>query len=331
MGEPKQQSRFSAETIALLRSADRRIRLAPPGDLFELYAITRRAIEALANIDTFYIGMYRDERTLVVPYRFHRGQLLRPEISKFGRHGISTWLLNSAKTYRFSDDGGRMLTVGVRFGATEGVRDGAMLPLLGPNREVVGMLSVESSVAGVITDEVVLAMEWLAKALMTVAQPATGNKANVELYREHPELQSSRVVNSLDLLHEATLVFDSLQSSLHGLSKKIARLSKAQIAEELDNIRMLCLKSSSELASQAVQKPQDEADPLATLTSRELEIAELIVEESLSNAAIAQRLLISEKTVKIHVSNILQKIGVSRRDGIAWALGRGSAKLRDSV
>ena len=54
----------------------------------------------------------------------------------------------------------------------------------------------------------------------------------------------------------------------------------------------------------------------ARLTSRELEIVELI-EEGLSNKEIARRLCIEVPTVKNHVHNILEKLNVNRRSEAA--------------
>ena len=52
------------------------------------------------------------------------------------------------------------------------------------------------------------------------------------------------------------------------------------------------------------------------LTAREREIAGL-VSGGLSNAAIARRLTVSERTVENHVSLILHKLGCSSRAGVA--------------
>lgn len=56
------------------------------------------------------------------------------------------------------------------------------------------------------------------------------------------------------------------------------------------------------------------------LTPREVEIAQLIVAEELSNGEIAAQLFISEKTVKAHVGSILRKCGQTQRAGIALVL-----------
>ncbi len=58
------------------------------------------------------------------------------------------------------------------------------------------------------------------------------------------------------------------------------------------------------------------------LTRRELEVLGLVA-EGLSNAAIAQRLVISEGTAKTHVKSILRKLGASNRTQAAAFLRRG--------
>lgn len=56
------------------------------------------------------------------------------------------------------------------------------------------------------------------------------------------------------------------------------------------------------------------------LTKRELEVLALLV-EGLSNAMIAERLMISSSTVKNHISHILSKLGVATRtEAVAFAL-----------
>ncbi|WP_034594735.1 response regulator transcription factor [Hamadaea tsunoensis] len=55
------------------------------------------------------------------------------------------------------------------------------------------------------------------------------------------------------------------------------------------------------------------ADPLAALSGRELEVLELVAEGH-SNAAIAQRLFVTEAAVGKHVGNILAKLGLPPTD-----------------
>ena len=54
------------------------------------------------------------------------------------------------------------------------------------------------------------------------------------------------------------------------------------------------------------------SDPTRTLTARELEIVRMIA-QGLRNKAIAERLFISEGTVKIHLHNVYEKLGLDGR------------------
>jgi DNA-binding NarL/FixJ family response regulator len=58
-----------------------------------------------------------------------------------------------------------------------------------------------------------------------------------------------------------------------------------------------------------------DAPALSVLTPRELEV-DLAVAEGLSNRQVGERLQVSEKTVKNHVSEILSKLGANRRSQI---------------
>jgi NarL family two-component system response regulator LiaR len=77
---------------------------------------------------------------------------------------------------------------------------------------------------------------------------------------------------------------------------------------------------SPEAAQILIQKVNEPAPPGADMTEREREILELMV-DGLSNSEIAERLIVSQSTVKFHVSNVLSKLGVtSRTEAVALAL-----------
>jgi NarL family two-component system response regulator LiaR len=72
-----------------------------------------------------------------------------------------------------------------------------------------------------------------------------------------------------------------------------------------------------DVAAHLMRRAADPAGPpLERLTPREREVLHLVV-EGFANKQIARRLLITEKTVKTHVSSILQKLGVADRTAAA--------------
>jgi DNA-binding NarL/FixJ family response regulator len=68
---------------------------------------------------------------------------------------------------------------------------------------------------------------------------------------------------------------------------------------------------------------EPDASPFASLSPREREVLALVT-EGLANAEIGERLGISEKTVRNHVSNVFDKLGVwTRAQAIVFARDRG--------
>lgn len=67
-------------------------------------------------------------------------------------------------------------------------------------------------------------------------------------------------------------------------------------------------------ASRQIPKLRARAHDL--LTTRERQIV-LVVAEGLTNKEIARRLRLTEGTVKVHLHNIYQKLGISNRTALA--------------
>jgi DNA-binding NarL/FixJ family response regulator len=68
----------------------------------------------------------------------------------------------------------------------------------------------------------------------------------------------------------------------------------------------------SEFASQRPARPAPSPASLAVLTPRETQVLRLVA-EGLSNTEIAARLVVTDETVKTHVSRILNKLGLRDR------------------
>jgi len=83
---------------------------------------------------------------------------------------------------------------------------------------------------------------------------------------------------------------------------------------------------SPEAAQILIQKVNEPAKLGYDITEREMEILKLMV-EGLSNNEIAERIIVSQSTVKFHVSNILSKLGVaSRTEAVALAIKNNLVK-----
>ncbi|MEA2638777.1 MAG: hypothetical protein QOF51_171 [Chloroflexota bacterium] len=85
----------------------------------------------------------------------------------------------------------------------------------------------------------------------------------------------------------------------------------------------LARKLLGEFAKPAPQATSRDHDPDA-LTEREREVLELLVQGITSNRELAERLIVSENTVKYHLRNILDKLHVQNRaQVVAFALRNG--------
>jgi len=86
---------------------------------------------------------------------------------------------------------------------------------------------------------------------------------------------------------------------------------------EGQGVRYLLLETIGEFGAEKLAASGDDALAGApVLTSRELEIAGLVA-EGLSNRQIAERLVISKRTVDAHIEHIYGKLGVSSRVQLA--------------
>ena len=101
-------------------------------------------------------------------------------------------------------------------------------------------------------------------------------------------------------------------------------LLKDVSAEELVNAIRKAVAGQPSLSPEAAQvlmkNVSEPALPYQEMTGREKEILALMV-EGMSNNEIAERLIVSQSTIKFHVSNILSKLGVTgRTEAVALAV-----------
>ena len=153
--------------------------------------------------------------------------------------------------------------------------------------------------------------------LMDLIMPVLDGVAATRAIRKRwPETQ----VIALTSFQEKDLVRDALQAGAIGyLLKNVSGDDLAQAIRAAHSRRSTLAPE----ALQALVRPEEQEALLPEpLTDRETEVLALLV-KGLENKEIAARLSISTSTVKVHVSNILSKLGVSNRgEAIALAIER---------
>ena len=155
--------------------------------------------------------------------------------------------------------------------------------------------------------------------LMDVRMPGTdGIEATRQLTGALPEADRPRILilTTFDL---DEYVYDALRAGANGF------LLKDVTAERLfDAVRIIAAGEAllaptvtrrliGEFTRQRPPRPDDRpATALTALTDRETQVLRLLA-EGLSNSEIAVRLVVTEETVKTHVSRILGKLGLRDR------------------
>ena len=159
-------------------------------------------------------------------------------------------------------------------------------------------------------------------ALMDLVMPGIGG---VEATRQVKKVSPHTQIIVLTSYHEDEYIFPALRAG--ALSYVLKDVGPEELA---DTVRMAARGESvlhPRVASRVVQElrgtKRDTPNIFTDLSDRELEVLRLIA-DGLSNAEIANKLVISEKTVKGHVSNILSKLHMMDRTQaavFAWQQG----------
>jgi NarL family two-component system response regulator LiaR len=158
--------------------------------------------------------------------------------------------------------------------------------------------------------------------LMDLVMPGIGG---VEATRQVKQVSPHSQIIVLTSYHEDEYIFPALRAG--ALSYVLKDVGPEELA---DTVRMAARGESvlhPRVASRVVQElrgtKRDTPNIFTDLSDRELEVLRLIA-DGLSNADIANKLVISEKTVKGHVSNILSKLHMMDRTQaavFAWQQG----------
>jgi NarL family two-component system response regulator LiaR len=164
--------------------------------------------------------------------------------------------------------------------------------------------------------------------LMDLVMPGIGG---VEATRQVKQVSPHSQIIVLTSYHEDEYIFPALRAGA------LSYVLKDVGPDELADIVRRAARGESVLhprvASRVVQElrgaRRDTPNLFTDLSDRELEVLRLIA-DGLSNAEIAQKLVISEKTVKGHVSNILSKLHMlDRTQAAVYAWQQGLVTRRD--
>jgi NarL family two-component system response regulator LiaR len=152
--------------------------------------------------------------------------------------------------------------------------------------------------------------------LMDMMMPEIDGAAATRLIREqYPHIQ----VLALTSFQEEDLVQKAIQAGAIGyLLKNVSAADLARAIRAAHAGQSTLAPEATEALLRATRKAKDTPD--YRLTDREKEVLALLV-EGLSNAEIAERLVVSIPTVKFHVRGILSKLGVDSRTEavtLAW-------------
>ena len=164
--------------------------------------------------------------------------------------------------------------------------------------------------------------------LMDLVMPGIGG---VEATRQLKQVSPHTQVIVLTSYHEDEYIFPALRAG--ALSYVLKDVGPDELA---DTVRKAARGESvlhPRVASRVVQElrgtRKDTPNLFTDLSDRELEVLRLIA-DGLSNAEIADKLVISEKTVKGHVSNILGKLHMlDRTQAAVFAWQQGLVARRD--
>lgn len=152
--------------------------------------------------------------------------------------------------------------------------------------------------------------------LMDMVMPDMDGAEATRLVREHcPEVQ----VIALTSFQEIDLIERALQAGAIGyMLKNVSAEELAKAIRDAHAGRSTLSQEATKVLIDATR--QRGSQPDYGLTERETEVLALLG-RGLSNAEIADDLVVSVSTVKFHVRNILSKLGVSSRtEAVALAL-----------
>jgi len=143
--------------------------------------------------------------------------------------------------------------------------------------------------------------------LMDLLMPGTdGISATREIHQKYPQIK----ILALTSFSEQDMVQGALQAGAIGYLQK--NVTAVELANAIRSAYVGRMTLSSEAAQALARSTTQSHLPGNELTERERDVLKCVV-QGMNNNEIADQLVISLGTVKFHISNIFQKLGVSSR------------------
>jgi NarL family two-component system response regulator LiaR len=164
--------------------------------------------------------------------------------------------------------------------------------------------------------------------LMDLVMP--GEIDGVEATRRVKNSSPRTQIVVLTSYHEDEHIFPAIRAgAISYVLKEIGSEELGEVVRKAANGEAVLHPQVAARLIREVQGARDmEPNPFTELSDREMEVLRLIA-NGLSNALIAEKLVISEKTVKGHVSNILGKLHLADRTQAAVYAWREGIMRRD--
>ncbi len=156
------------------------------------------------------------------------------------------------------------------------------------------------------------------------------NMDGVEATRRVKQVSPRSQIVVLTSYHEDEHIFPALKAgALSYILKDVSAeelavaVRKAAVGEAVLHPRV-----AARVIKELQGKREDNLNPFTELSERELEVLKLIA-DGMSNAEMAAKLVLSEKTIKGHVSNILSKLHLADRTQAAVYAWREGVVRKD--
>jgi DNA-binding NarL/FixJ family response regulator len=157
--------------------------------------------------------------------------------------------------------------------------------------------------------------------LMDIRMPGMGGLETTRLVKaQYPDI----TIVMLTISDDEQDLFEAVKSGAH--SYLLKDLEASEFFEALDSIQRGEAVLPTRLAGKLLEEFRTQAKVVASagdvevLTAREHEILDLVA-QGMMNKEVAEKLFITENTVKYHMKNILDKLHLQNRaQVIAWAI-----------